>query len=641
MTQPAPARPAGLRLGLRANLAQFSLLVGVNALVGGMVGQERSLLSLLATQVFGLAAVSAALTYIVAFGLTKAATNFLAGTLADRYGRKPVLVAGWLVGLPVPLLIIWAPTWSWIVAANVLLGVNQGLCWSTTVIMKIDLAGPKRRGLAMGLNEAAGYLAVALTAYLTGLIAARAGLRPEPFYLGLAYAGLGLGLSALLVRETRGHAQLEAQLTDAGRAADANPGPNRTPAAAGRERLSTREVVVRTSLREPALSACSQAGLVNNLNDGLAWGLLPLLFVRGGLPVGQVGLLAALYPAVWGLGQLITGPLSDRLGRKPLITGGMLVQAVALAGTALAGSFLPWAASAILLGIGTAMVYPTLLAAISDVAHPSWRATAVGVYRLWRDAGFAVGALLAGLVADLAGLEAAVWVVAALTAASGLVVAVRMYETHPSAARAMTTAQGDRLLRFATFLAPNMLPVYRFLADRIGDRLGRPVELVVGSLLRPVRTRRGRPRRHLRAAVCVASRPPPSAGRTAGRPGPGRRPLRRPSRLLLRCDRPPATARSAAWRSCGAARGPTTSPPPTPATPSPSTAWSAWAPDPASSPGWSRPASTSRPSASSTPAPSTRPRSTPRSSPSSSATTRSWPTASVWSATSARRPFSR
>jgi MFS family permease len=423
VTRPAQRAASGPRLGLRANLAQFSLLVGVNALVGGMVGQERSLLSLLATEVFGLAAVSAALTYIVAFGLTKAVSNLLAGTLADRYGRKPVLVAGWLVGLPVPLLLIWAPGWAWVVAANALLGVNQGLCWSTTVIMKIDLAGPHRRGLAMGLNEAAGYLAVAVTAWLTGLIAARAGLRPEPFFLGLAYAGLGLGLSTLLVRETRGYARLEeAQLTAAG------------PAAGG-EPLSTGEVVVRTSLREPALSACSQAGLVNNLNDGLAWGLLPLLFVRGGLPVGQVGLLAALYPAVWGLGQLATGPLSDRLGRKPLIIGGMLLQAVALAGIALAGSFLPWATGAILLGVGTAMVYPTLLAAVGDVAHPGWRASAVGVYRLWRDAGFAVGALLAGVAADLAGLHAAVWVVAALTAASGLVVAVRMYETHPSAPR--------------------------------------------------------------------------------------------------------------------------------------------------------------------------------------------------------------
>jgi MFS family permease len=429
VTRPPPARPGGLRLGLRANLGQFCLLVGVNALVGGMVGQERSLLSLLATEVFGLAAVSAALTYLVAFGLTKAATNFLAGALADRYGRKPVLVAGWLLGLPVPLLIIWAPSWGWVVAANVLLGINQGLCWSTTVIMKIDLAGPERRGLAMGLNEAAGYLAVAVTAYLTGLIAARTGLRPEPFFLGLAYAGLGLGLSTLLVRETRGHAQLEARLADPDRPAT---GP---PAAAHDDQLSTGEVVVATSWREPALSACSQAGLVNNLNDGLAWGLLPLLFVRGGLSVAQVGLLAALYPAVWGLGQLLTGPLSDRLGRKPLITGGMLLQALALAFTAAAGSLLPWAASAILLGVGTAMVYPTLLAAVGDVAHPSWRATAVGVYRLWRDTGFAVGALLAGLVADLAGLEAAVWVVAALTAASGLVVAGRMYETHRPAAQ--------------------------------------------------------------------------------------------------------------------------------------------------------------------------------------------------------------
>jgi MFS family permease len=292
--------------------------------------------------------------------------------------------------------------------------------------MKIDLAGPERRGLAMGLNEAAGYGAVALTAYLTGLLAAGYGLRPEPFYLGLAYAGLGLGLSALLVRETRGHAQLERELT-----AGANPTPAH-PAAGGRTH-SVREVFVLTSLRERSLSACSQAGMVNNLNDGLAWGVFPLLFTQAGLRVGQVGVLAAAYPAVWCLGQLLTGPLSDRRGRKGLIVAGMWLQATALALVAAASAFGPWLAGAVLLGAGTAMVYPTLLAAVGDVADPAWRASAVGVYRLWRDAGFAVGALLAGVVADLAGLAAAIWVVALLTGLSGLVVAVRMSETHPPA----------------------------------------------------------------------------------------------------------------------------------------------------------------------------------------------------------------
>jgi MFS family permease len=423
VSPPAPTRPGGPRLGLRANLAQFSLLVGVNALVGGMVGQERTVVPLLAGQVFGLRAVTAALTFILAFGAVKAVTNLAAGALADRYGRKPVLVAGWLAGLPVPLLLLWAPSWGWVVAANVLLGVNQGLTWSTTVIMKIDLAGPERRGLAMGLNEAAGYGAVAATAYLTGLIAARYGLRPEPFYLGLAYAGLGLGASVLLVRETHAHARQEAA------------GRRRGTSSVGGT-LSLGQVIALTSLRERALSACSQAGLVNNLNDGLAWGLLPLWFARAGLDVGRIGLLAAAYPAVWGAGQLLTGPLSDRLGRKGLIVAGMWLQAAALALTAATHGFAPWLAGAVLLGAGTAMVYPTLLAAVGDVAHPHWRASAVGVYRLWRDGGFAAGALLAGVVADLLGLAAAIWVVAALTGLSGLVVAVRMYETHPPASPA-------------------------------------------------------------------------------------------------------------------------------------------------------------------------------------------------------------
>jgi MFS family permease len=421
------ARAAGgPRLGLRANLAQFGLLVAVNALVGGMLGQERTVLPLLAGTEFGLTAHTTALTFILAFGATKAATNYLAGTLSDRYGRKPVLVVGWLIGLPVPLLLIAAPSWAWVVAANVLLGINQGLTWSTTVIMKIDLVGPARRGLAMGLNEAAGYLAVAATALATGYLAARYGLRPEPFFLGIAYAALGLGLSTLAVRETRPHARLEAH--------------THTARADGRQDhlhadLTDRQVFAQTSFGEPALSAASQAGLVNNLNDGLAWGLFPVLFATAGLSIAQIGVLAALYPAVWGLGQLVTGALSDRTGRKPLITAGMLLQAAALALVAASHTFAPWALAAVLLGAGTAMVYPTLLAAVGDVAHPSWRARAVGVYRLWRDGGFAVGALVAGLLTDAFGLTTAVWAIAALTAASGLLVAARMYETHPTPMR--------------------------------------------------------------------------------------------------------------------------------------------------------------------------------------------------------------
>ncbi len=402
------------RLGLRANLAQFSLLVAVNALVGGMLGQERIVLPLLADQTFHLTAYTAALTFILAFGAVKAVTNFFAGTWSDRYGRKPVLVAGWLIGLPVPLLLIWAPNWGWVIAANVLLGVNQGLSWSTTVIMKIDLVGPSRRGLAMGLNEAAGYGAVAATAMATGYLAGAYGLRPAPFLLGTAFAALGLGLSTLMVRETRGHVHHEA-----GTPHDADSA------------LATRQVFALTSLKEPALSAASQAGLVNNLNDGMAWGLFPILFAAHDLSLAKIGLLGALYPAVWGVGQLGTGAWSDRVGRKWLVTTGMLVQACALALVAASASYAPWIVAVALLGLGTAMVYPTLLAVIGDVAHPTWRARAVGVYRLWRDGGFAAGALLAGLIADLWGLTTAIWVVAALTAASGLLVAARMYETHP------------------------------------------------------------------------------------------------------------------------------------------------------------------------------------------------------------------
>jgi MFS family permease len=406
------------RLGLHANMAQFALLVAVNALVGGMLGQERTVLPLLAQRVFGIEVFSAALTFIAVFGGVKAVANLAAGVLSDRIGRKPVLVAGWLIGLPVPFLLMWAPSWDWVIAANVLLGINQGLTWSTTVIMKIDLVGPERRGLAMGLNEAAGYVAVAVTALATGAIAASAGLRPEPFYLGVAFAALGLGLSTVFVRETREHARHES--------GDAAGLPVRGP--------SVREVFLRTSLRDRDLSSISQAGLVNNLNDGLAWGVFPLFFAAHGLSVGRIGVLAALYPAVWGMGQLVTGALSDRWGRKWLIVTGMWVQAAAIALIAEASTFAVWTAGAVLLGAGTAMVYPTLLAAIGDVAGPTWRASAVGVYRLWRDSGFVVGALLAGMLADRLGAASAIGWVAVITAVSGVVVAVRMTETRVTAA---------------------------------------------------------------------------------------------------------------------------------------------------------------------------------------------------------------
>jgi MFS family permease len=402
-----------VRLGLRENLWQFSLLVVVNAFVGAMVGLERSILPPLAEQEFHLVARTAVLSFIVVFGVTKAVTNYLAGRLSDRLGRKHVLVAGWLIAAPVPFLLMWAPSWTWVLVANALLGVSQGLTWSTTVIMKIDLAGPRNRGLAMGLNEFAGYCAVAASALATGYVAARYGLRPQPFHLGVGYVAAGLLLSALLVRDTTGHVEHEAQSHGA---------------LAGHESPSQREIFWRTTLKDPNLSSVSQAGLVNNLNDGMAWGLFPLLFVAAGMSYRQIGWLAAIYPATWGILQLFTGAWSDRVGRKWLIASGMWVQAVGIGVNALAREFTGFAAGGVLLGVGTAMVYPTLLAAIGDVAHPSWRASSVGVYRLWRDLGYAIGALLAGVVADALGLHAAMWVVAAITLASGVLVAVRMSE---------------------------------------------------------------------------------------------------------------------------------------------------------------------------------------------------------------------
>jgi len=405
---------AVIALGLRENLGQFSLLVLVNAFVGAMVGLERSILPAIAEQEFHLAARAAILSFIVVFGITKAITNYGAGRLADRLGRKHVLVAGWLVAIPVPFLLMWGPSWKWIVAANVLLGVSQGLTWSLTVIMKIDLVGPKRRGLAMGVNEFSGYIAVAASAFATGWIAARYGLRPQPFYLGIVYVACGLLISALLVRDTRDHVAHETALRSA-KQAEAH--------------VSQREVFWRTTLSDRNLSSVSQAGLVNNLNDGMAWGIFPLYFAAAGIGLERIGVLAALYPATWGMMQLFTGAWSDRIGRKRLIVGGMWVQAIGIAITAATTSFTPFALGSLLLGLGTAMVYPTLLATIGDVAHPGWRASAVGVYRLWRDLGYAIGALLAGVVADAFGLAAAMWLVAFITFGSGTIVALRMRET--------------------------------------------------------------------------------------------------------------------------------------------------------------------------------------------------------------------
>jgi MFS family permease len=404
--------PAVVRLGLRENSAQFALLVLVNGFVGAMAGMERCILPAIAEEDFQLAARTAILSFIVVFGLAKAVTNYFAGRLADRIGRKEVLIAGWLVAAPVPFLLMWAPTWNWILVANVLLGISQGFTWSTTVIMKIDLVGTARRGLAMGLNECAGYIAVAGAAFLTGVIASQQGLRPEPFYPGVAFVAAGLILSAFMVRDTREHVRLESRAR--GTMSDTMP--------AG-------EVFRRTTLTDRNLSSISQAGFVNNLNDGMAWGLFPLVFAAAGFGLDRVGLLAAIYPATWGLFQLATGALSDRVGRKWLIASGMWVQAAGIGAIVLWPTLPGFATGTALLGVGTAMVYPTLLAGIGDVARPAWRASAVGIYRFWRDAGYAAGALLAGAAADLFGLDGAMCIVAAITAASGLVVAVRMTET--------------------------------------------------------------------------------------------------------------------------------------------------------------------------------------------------------------------
>jgi MFS family permease len=400
-----------IALGLRENWQQFALLVLINAFVGGMVGLERTLVPLIGSETFHLASTAAVTSFIVSFGVVKALTNLVSGQLADSWGRKRTLILGWAVGLPVPFLIMWAPAWGWIVTANVLLGVNQGLSWSMTVIMKVDLVGPRQRGLAVGLNEFAGYLAVGLTAFLTGYLATLYGLRPVPFYLGIGYAVAGLGLSATLVRDTRAHVALERRQ---------HPGIESS--------LRFGDVFLRTSLTDRNLFAASQAGLVNNLNDGMSWGIFPLFFAAAGLGVERIGILKGVYPAMWGILQVVTGPLSDRWGRKGLIAAGMWVQAVGLFEIAGLDGFGWWLLGSVLLGLGTAMVYPCLLAAVSDAADPSWRARALSVYRFWRDLGYAIGALTAGLLVAIGGFRATIAAIGAVTFVSGIVVAGLMQE---------------------------------------------------------------------------------------------------------------------------------------------------------------------------------------------------------------------
>jgi MFS family permease len=408
-----PAK-SNIELGLHQNAAQFSLLVLVNAFVGAMVGIERSILPIVAEHDFALQARTAVLSFIVVFGLTKAVTNYFAGRLSDQFGRKHVLIAGWFVAIPVPFLLMEAPNWNWVLLANGLLGVSQGLSWSATVIMKIDLVGDKQRGLAMGLNEFAGYVAVAISSFATGLIAAQYGLRPQPFYLGIVFAGAGLFLSAFLVRDTKAHAAHESRINSAD---DPMPVP------------SSYDIFWQTSFRDRNLSSASQVGFVNNLNDALTWGLFPLVFAAAGMSIQQIGILAAICPATWGIAQLGTGPVSDKLGRKWLIASGMWVQAAGIVLVTVSSGFIAFALGAALLGLGTAMVYPTLLATVGDVVHPSWRASSVGVYRLWRDLGYAAGAVLVGQIADRVGVTVAMWVVAILTFSSGIVAAFRMTET--------------------------------------------------------------------------------------------------------------------------------------------------------------------------------------------------------------------
>ena len=394
-----------VKLGLRQNWFQFTILVVINAFVGGMVGLERTLIPSMAEASFNLAAHTALLTFIMAFGIVKAISNYYAGVFANKIGRKNLLLIGWVLGLPVPLILMYANVWEWVIFANILLGINQGLCWSSTVVMKIDLVGKKHRGLAMGLNESVGYLAVGSVAFLTGWIAAEYGLRPYPFYMGIGFALLGILLTLIAVKDTKRHAILESKSHD---------------------QPLLKSIFWDTTWRNRNLGSISQAGLVNNLNDGLIWGIFPLLLASLSFSLEKIGQIVAIYPIVWGLGQLFTGKLSDHVNKKHLLFTGMMLQAIVLILMAFATTFLQFMVLSSLLGLGTALVYPTFLAGIADYVPPAQRAESIGVFRLWRDLGYTFGALITGMVADILGIESSILVVGIITGISAVIILVRM-----------------------------------------------------------------------------------------------------------------------------------------------------------------------------------------------------------------------
>ena len=394
-----------IKLGLKENWRQFTLLVIVNGFVGGMVGMERTILPQIAEADFGVAAKTAILSFIVVFGISKAIANYYTGAWANRIGRKNLLILGWLFGLPVPFILIYATSWNWVIAANILLGINQGLTWSSTVVMKIDLVGEKNRGLAMGFNESAGYLAVGIVAFLTGLIAAEYGLRPYPFYLGIGFALIGLLTSIFLIQDTKHHVLTETKTSNI---------------------ALLQKVFKETSWTNPNLGAITQAGLVNNLNDGMIWGLLPMFLAVKGFDLTETGKIVAVYPVIWGLGQLITGKLADHLVKKSMLFWGMLLQGISIVALVYAQSLFHFVVLGIILGIGTAVVYPTFLAAIADYTHPQQRAQSIGVFRLWRDLGYAIGAITSGLIADLFGISTAIALIGGITLLSSLIIRLRM-----------------------------------------------------------------------------------------------------------------------------------------------------------------------------------------------------------------------